>query len=165
MSLNYFLNINEAHPWMNINCNAIKVNGSLIIPVLPVKQETSPYTISSGNTITESTNIYYTSDENSVTMGGRLNYTYNAAVPQKGISIVFTIPPEFHANFQTNVTPVFSGYLVQKFPDYDSACNGMANQCLLSGTGSVLLSFVQNITIGVVQSFTVVFKVSLVKNL
>jgi hypothetical protein len=166
MSLNKFININEAHPWMNINCNALKVNGSLITATVPVKQMVPIYIVSFGNTLVDFTNLYYTSDDNSVTMRGRFSYDYFALQPQTAFSVIFFMPPEFQANFQTNVTPVFSGYLCQKNIINPTNCNGLISSVdLLGGGGQVSLNFTPNLIQNTPTSFTVVFEVSLIKNL
>lgn len=167
MSLNHIVLTKELDAYFKkLNVDSIDLNGTnLLPPPLPVRQFATTYTMSPANTITTSTNLYYTNDSNELRLRGRVNFNFNGIAPMEFVAIFFVMPDEFKSSFQTGVTPIFSGYVCHQYPEDDVNTNAMMNNVILAGAGTVVCYYTFAAALAEAKSLTLVFDVSLIKNL
>jgi hypothetical protein len=166
MSLNHIVLTKELDAYFKkLNVDSIDLNGTNLLPApLPVRQFATTYTMSPANTITTSTNLYYTSDTNELRMRGRVNFQYNGITPMEFVALIFLIPDEFKS-FQVDSTPIFSGYVAHQYPNDEVDTNALLNQVINAGPGQVVVNYTFATTQTAPKPFTLVFDVSLIKNL
>lgn len=166
MSINHLIVKKELDGYFKkLECNSLILNGSPFVPSLPVRQFTTTYTVSSAFTTLSSTNLYYTADTNELRMRGRLNFTFDGVSPLNLIAVIFVMPDEFKGNFETGVTPIYSGYVSEAYPTNSADSNGLLNQVLLAGGGEILINYTLASTQTLATTFSAVFDVSLIKNI
>jgi hypothetical protein len=167
MSINHYQETKQLDAYVKkIYCDSVDLNGTNLTPAPLVKQYVSTYGMISANTITSSTNLYYTTDSNQLNMKGRVNFTFDGAIPMDLVVLTFTMPDEVRPEFQTGVTPIFSGYVCQAYPaPNDSDTNALLNQVLLAGGGVVFLYYTFAGQQVASKNFTITFDVSIIKNL
>jgi len=167
MSLNHIVLNKKLDAYFKaLSVNSIDLNGTALVPPpLPVRQFVTTYTTSANTEILSFTNLYYTNDADELRMRGRVNFSYNGASPPlDSVALTFVMPNEFKDSFQTNVTPIFSGYSVQSYPIDDNSSNGLLQNVLLAGDGVVDCSYSFGTALSIAKNFTLVYDVSIIKN-
>ena len=166
MSINHLVVTKELDGYFKkLECNSLIFNGNPFVPSLPVRQFTTTYIVSSAFSIVSSTNLYYTADANELRMRGRLNFTFDGVAPLNLIAVVFKMPDEFKGNFETGITPIYSGYVSEAYPTNAADTNGLLNQVLLAGGGDIVINYTLASTQTLATTFSAVFDISLIKNI